>query len=144
MMVVPQTNRTKRRKYDGNSLVYTSHFLSLPSVSPCHSVFSKNHHALALLSLKKKKKKHFGTKNCILVSLMTCKETGDVPPLVVRLEEYQWEPNIKDWRTEREKQNEREANVWHDRSFSTVLYLPKGTAFIINTYNAFDMSRLRG
>lgn len=42
---------------------------------------------------------------------MTCKETGDVPPLVVRLEEYQWEPNIKDWRTEREKQNEREANV---------------------------------
>lgn len=32
--------QTKRHKYDGNSLVYTSLFL-YPSVSLCHSVFSK-------------------------------------------------------------------------------------------------------
>lgn len=38
--VVPQTKKTKRHQCDGNSLVYTYHFVS-PSVSLCHSVFSE-------------------------------------------------------------------------------------------------------
>lgn len=91
------------------TLLFT-HLIS--SLSPlCLPVILSFQKILMLLAYFPYKKKKKNTKNCILVSLMTCKETGDVPPLVVRLEEYQWEPNIKDWRTEREKQNEREANV---------------------------------
>lgn len=55
VMVVPQTKKTKRHKCDGNSLVYTSHFL-FPSVSLCHSVFSKILMLLAYFPKKKKKK----------------------------------------------------------------------------------------
>lgn len=90
------------------TLLFTRLISSFPL---CLSVILSFSKILMLLAYFPKKKKN-GTKNCILAPLMTCKETGDAPPLVVWLEEYRWEPNIKDWRTERERQREKNGRGW--------------------------------
>lgn len=109
VMVVPQTNRTKRHKYDGNSLVYTYHFLSLLCVSLSFCLFKKS--SCSWPTFFKKKKNTLALKIASSLDLWHVRKRADIPPLVVWLEEHHWEPNIKDWRTEREKEIQRQANV---------------------------------
>lgn len=104
VMVVPRTN-----KQNVTNMMETLLFTHLSSSTPlCLSVILSFQKKKILMLLAYFPKKHFGTKNCTLAPLMTCKETGKIPPLVVWLEEGRWELNIKKRERQKERKNERE------------------------------------